>query len=194
METIFALFGASFLTIATIGFLLIQQFLENRIRNKNSSSIDLSSSQKETVEWLEKANSYREQATLIHHNIIMMKRLGVERSIIDEPHKAYLHCLKISAMNTINALGASKKIDNEKSEELQEKLHNLSEGELKKAYADYAKEAAEATFDLGSTARDHKKDILRLEKAKQVWWCICFTFQLLGLTCGLLSIASKTCT
>ena len=194
METILAVLGAIFLAIATTGFLLIQQFLENRIRNKNSSNIELINSQKQTVEWLEKANSYREQANLKHDNTIIMKTLGVESSTIDKSRGIYLKCLQISRMHTINALGASKKIGNEEIDELASKTHKLSEGELKAAYLDYAREAAEATCGLGSTIENNKKDILRLEKTKKSLWSICFTFQLLGLICGLLSIASKACT
>jgi len=192
MKRIFAILGAIFLVIATTGFLLIQQFLDNKISNKNSHNIEFISSQKETLEWIEKANSYRYQASLKKDNISIMKTLGVENNTIDKSYKVYLKYLKTSAIYTINALAALKKIGNKESDELVNKIDNLSEAKLTEAYLIYIKEAAEATYDLGNKIENNKKDILILEKKENVSWNFCFTSQLLGLICGLLAIIFKT--
>jgi len=81
MEKTFSVLGASFIGIATIGFLLIQYVLDNKITNKENENIDLISHQEQTLKWIEKANSYREQAmsTQVNINIIIMFQSNLDK-------------------------------------------------------------------------------------------------------------------
>lgn len=191
MVKVFSILGATFIAIATIGFLLIQHFLDNKIKDKNSKHISFIYSQKETLSWIEKANLYREQASFKKDNISIMKTLNVTDNIITKSNEVYIQYLRISVVNTINALAASEKINNEKSEKLVSRVDSLLEPELTKEYLANAQEAAKATADLAKKIEKNMKNVQRLEKTRDILWTFCFTFQSLGLFCGLLVIIYK---
>lgn len=192
MEKTFTVLSASFIAIATIGFLLIQYLLDNKIKNKENENIDLISYQEGTLRWIEKANSYREQAILIQDNLNIMKALNIENSIIKKSKEVFLNFLKYSVSSTINALLASKEVTNEQSETLINEIIDLTETKLTEKYFIYAKQASDATFNSGEKIGNCKKDINRLKKNKSIFWYSCFTIQSLGLIFGLVAIFVKT--
>jgi len=192
MEKTFSVLGASFIAIATIGFLLIQYVLDNKIKNKENEIIDLSSCQERTLRWIEKANSYREQAILVQGNINIMKALNIENSIIEKSKETFLNFLRYSVSSNINARLASREITNQQSEPLMNEINSLTEMKLTEKYLSYAKQAADATFNLGKKIENCEKDINRFKKNKDMFWYSCFAIQSLGLICGLLAIFCKT--
>lgn len=191
MYKTFLVLSASFIAIATIGFLLIQYVLDNKIKNKENENIDLISHQEQTLRWIEKANSYREQAISTQVNVNIMKALNIENTNIKKSEEMVLTFLRNSLSSTINALLSSKEITNEQGESLINEINPQTETELKEKYLANTKQAADATYNFSKKIENNKKDINRLEKNKNCFWYSCFTIQSLGLIFGLLAILFK---
>lgn len=191
MKKTFAIIAGTLIIIATIGFLLIQNILEDKICNKYDEKSALISKQKETFKFLEKANYYRELAALAKDNVDILKTLNISNEIIQTKEKNYLSRLKASAMYTINALSSSKVIDNRESEEMIKSLDILAIDEVKKFYFDYVIKAADGNKKLGQAITSNKKSAIKLKKIKGVLWYFCFAFHSLGMFFGLLSMFYK---
>lgn len=189
MVKVFSITGAIFIIIATLGFLLIQHFFENNaLKNRREENINLVSSQKETVGWMEKANSYRELAQLAKDNIDILKSLNVSEEVILKKERDLLLYYRASTVYTINAAVASKIYSASEGEEMITGLEGLTRKKLHDKYLNYLKQAADGTFKLGDAISHNKKAILNLEKIKDTLWYLCFVCQSIGLLCGLAAL------
>ena len=189
MEIFFAIAGSIFISISTIGFLLIQTFLDSDIvvlKNRNKRIIQ---KQREIMDWVLKADTYIEQANTQKAYLEIMKKIEVKDEIINITKKIYKEYIKRSVIYSINALIVSKKIDDEEAGIKLGEVDKRSMNELILMKNQNLNDAALATNQMNADLNDNKRKIEKAEKNKSLFWNICFSSQLFGLVLGLLSIS-----
>ena len=188
MIDVLPIMGAGFIGIATIGFLLIQHFLENKITQYRVGNEELVAKQKEILGWIDKAQADRQQAGLSKQNLIVMKALNVSQAEYDDTHKSYSSKLSSSHINSVNALIAAKKLEGKEPEKMHKEAESFSEDQFTKSYMDMIPKAASATAAYQQEIDSNTGSLLKLEGQKSLFWTVCFSCQSTGIICGLVFI------
>jgi len=185
MINLIPIIGAGFIGIATIGFVLIQHFLENKITQYRVGNGKLVAKQKEILDWIDKTQVDRRQAGLSKQNLIVMKALNVSQAEYDDTHKSYLSRLSSSHINSVNALIAAKKLEGKEPEKMHKEAESFSEEQFTNSYMDMIPKAASATATYQQEIDSNTRSLLKLEGQKSIFWTVCFSCQSTGIICGL---------
>lgn len=177
--------GAGFIGIATVGFLLIQHYLENSITQHRVDNNKLVAKQKEILDWIEKSQTDRRQAGLSKQNLFIMKVLNVSPTEYEETRKSYQAKIASSYTNSVNALIAAEKLEDNEREILFEEAESFSEKQFTESFLEKSKEAISATATFQNKINSNSRLLLKLEGRKSLFWTVCFGFQSTGIICGL---------
>lgn len=185
MIDVLPIIGAGFIGIATIGFLLIQHFLENKITQHKADVSELIAKQEQVLHWIDKSQADRRQAGLTQQNLVVMKALGVSKVEYDKTQESYMAKLRSSNINAVNALITGEKLEGRQPEKIFEEAESFTEEQFTKSHMDMLPKAASANTTFQQKIDASTRRTFRLENQKSLFWTVCFGFQSMGIICGL---------
>jgi predicted transcriptional regulator len=178
--------------IASLGFLIIQQYYENRINELKNENESIDTNQRDASDFIQKSISSRLDYALFKDNLDLFKIVSTDVNKVKEKEKNLIFTSANSAMFALDASIAAKKIDQNTYNSETEKVRKTNNYNIhKEYYLKYIEIAGKGTMELDELRKQKVKKINDLSFWKDTLWYFFFLIQSLGLSLAIIAIMKK---
>jgi galactitol-specific phosphotransferase system IIB component len=184
--------SAILISAATIGFLVIPFFFENKITELKEKNNEIIETQKSVYDILLKANDLNDKFHDIKDQIDIMTLLHINKNDIKTKLSRVLSMRYESALFYLNAANVTKTISVDEHDSAKRMLDNFkTEQEYQLFYQKYFAIATEQTTLIDGKRKENQKVIDELIHQKNVLWYVSLALQSLGMILALVVLYIK---
>lgn len=188
-----AIVSTILISVATIGFLFINYYIEPEIDKLKDDNYGYKEKQMLSLDFISKSNSNMKFLYILDGHYHIIKLLDSKnKNLLDSIEEKELQILKGAVYYALNSAISSEQIDDEGSETLFDEIGSLkSKKELLDKYTCYNIKGARGTGYLDGIIEKKKNDILGYKSYKNILLKICLIFQLIGVVFAIVSLVHK---
>ncbi len=184
--------SALLITIATVGFVIIPFFFENKISELKEKNNEIVDTQKSVYDILLTANNLNDKFHDIIDDIDIMAKLNLNKSTIKNKLSRVFAMRYESALFYLNAAIASKAINRDEYNSAKSKLNSFkTDQEFQSHYDKYFAISTEQTNIIDEQRKENQKSIYEWTDYKNMIWYISLAFQCMGMVIALIIIYIK---
>lgn len=184
--------SAIFISLATVGFLVIPQFFDTKITKLNEETIELVSKQRGTLDYMHKANNSIQNERHSKDHLEILRHVSDDNELLIKMESKVLENMHIAALDAINAGLTSGVLSSEDAEKKVKSLESIDSLEdMHAIYLEYFKQAPEGIEELNTKFTENSKRVIRLASQKNRLWYLCFTLQSLGMIVAIVALFRK---
>jgi len=187
-----AIFSSILISVATIGFIFLNYYIEPKIDKLKADNYDYREKQMISFDFINRSNYYIEVSKILNDHYHIIKLLDSKNNYLLNIENDIFWMQKRAVGMAFNSAISSKQIDLKDSEALLKEIDLLkSKEELLDKYRYYDYKGVNGTKYLQKIIEKNTNNILRYKKVKNILWPIFLILQSAGMLLGVWAIVHR---
>jgi hypothetical protein len=203
MKKALSIISAILIGIAVVGFLMIPNYYENRIKELSASNDTIVTKQREVFDFVIKANQKRDLHGILKDHLEILQFFYKDTNRLREKEEGILYADQYAVTHALSACRVTNKISKEhcdsvlaiitkyKISRTSKTYDQFRDSYFRKLYNKYIDMAAKSTNEIDEIRKNNLLQIDKLNSSKNTLWLSSFMLQSIGLALGVIVIGLK---
>jgi hypothetical protein len=192
MKKILSIVSAIMIGIASLGFLIIQQYYGNRINELKNENESIITNQRDALDCIQKSFSSKLDYALFRDELDLFKIASTDMNKIKEKEHDLLFTIANAAQYALTASMIVKKIDTSTYNSETKKIIGITDYNIhNEYYRKYIEIAAKGTTELDELRKQNVIKINNMSSSKDTLWYSFFLIQSFGLSLAIIAMITN---